>query len=205
VEVQPKSERRPARDQTYHRPKSVDQVTKQNVTTIAELEKAAQAQQTFADVVADRITRFCGSTTFVWVHVVWFTAWILGNTVFSGKPIDPYPFSFLTLVVSLEAIFLSTFIMISENRQGRLDERRSHLDLQINLLAEQENTKMLALLQAMAKQMGIPEQDPDVEVLEQATRPEKLVEQIDASIEETEEASKNPKERKPERGDGATE
>ncbi|MEA3210353.1 MAG: hypothetical protein QOE70_3410 [Chthoniobacter sp.] len=123
---------------------------------------------------------------FVWVHVVWFAVWIIGNTALPIKPIDPYPFNFLTLVVSLEAIFLSTFIMISENRQGRIDERRSHLDLQINLLAEQENTKMLKLLQGMATRLGVdPTKDPDVEVLEQATRPEKLVEQIEATINES--------------------
>jgi len=173
----------PVDESVYHRPKTVDQLTAQNVSTIADLEKAAHSKQTFADKVADRITRFCGSMPFVWVHVVWFTVWIIGNTALPIKPIDPYPFSFLTLVVSLEAIFLSTFIMISENRQGRIDERRSHLDLQINLLAEQENTKMLKLLEGMAKKLGVdPSEDPDVEVLEQATRPEKLVEQIDATI-----------------------
>jgi uncharacterized membrane protein len=177
----------------YHHPKTVDQLTAQNVTTIAELEKAAQAQQTVADRVADRITRFCGSMPFVWVHVAWFSIWILGNTVMTNKPIDPYPFSFLTLVVSLEAIFLSTFIMISENRQGRIDERRSHLDLQINLLAEQENTKLLTLLEGVAKKLGVDTtNDPDVEVLEQSTRPEKLVEQIDASIQESDPDSEAP-------------
>jgi|SRR5678816_4092960 uncharacterized membrane protein len=171
-------------DSAYHHPQTVDQLTERNVSTIAELEKAAHARQTFADTVADRITRFCGSMTFVWVHVVWFAGWIVGNTALAIQPIDPYPFSFLTLVVSLEAIFLSTFIMISENRKSRIDERRSHLDLQINLLAEQENTKMLTLLEAMARKMGVDsKEDPDIEVLEQATRPEKLVEQIDASIE----------------------
>jgi len=173
----------PNRATPYHEPKSVDELTEQNVRTIADLERAAQAHQTSADRVADRITRFCGSMPFVWVHVVWFTVWILGNTEFLAKPIDPYPFSFLTLVVSLEAIFLSTFIMISENRQGRIDERRSHLDLQINLLAEQENTKTLQLLKEIAKKVGIdPSGDPDVDVLEQSTRPEKLVEQIDQGI-----------------------
>ena len=97
-------------------PSSVDQLTAQNVKAIAELEKAAQSQRSSADRVADRVTRFCGSMGFVWVHVVWFAAWIIGNTLLPIKAIDPYPFSFLTLVVSLEAIFLSTFIMISENR-----------------------------------------------------------------------------------------
>jgi uncharacterized membrane protein len=101
------------------------------------------------------------------------------------KPFDPYPFNFLTLVVSLEAIFLSTFILISGNRQARLDERRSHLDLQINLLSEQENTKMLKLLQQIADKVGIEcDGDPDISVLEQATRPEELAAQIEATVEE---------------------
>ncbi len=156
---------------------------------IVELEKAAQAQRSSGDRVADLISRFCGSMSFVWVHVVWFTVWIIANTIALKQPIDPYPFSFLTLVVSLEAIFLSTFIMISENRQERLDERRSHLDLQINLLAEQENTKMLRLLEQMARKMGVdPAEDPDVAVLEEATRPERLVEQIDESVRQKEQS-----------------
>jgi uncharacterized membrane protein len=71
---------------------------------------------------------------FVWVRSGFLCG--LANTVLPTKSIDPYLFSFLTLVVSLEAIFLSTFILISENRQARIDERRNHLDLQINLLAE---------------------------------------------------------------------
>ena len=88
-------------------------------------------------------------------------------------------------MVSLEAIFLSTFILISENRQAKVDERRSHLDLQINLLTEQENTKMLQLLRGIAEKVGVDcSGDPDIHVLEQATRPEELAAQIDASVEE---------------------
>jgi len=170
-------------DGQYHHPKNVEELTAQNVRSISELEQAAQAQQTRADRVADKITRFCGSMPFVWVHVVWFGGWIGANTLLPMKPLDPFPFNFLTLIVSLEAIFLSTFIMISENRQGRINERRSHLDLQINLLSEQENTKMLQLLKGIAEKLGVdPSADPDVAVLEQATRPQQLVEQIDESF-----------------------
>ena len=89
------------------------------------------------------------------------------------KHIDPFPFQFLTLVVSLEAIFLTTFIMISQNRQGRIAERRNHLDLQINLLAEQENSKMLAMLDAIMEHLGIKDTDPDVRILEEATQPDR--------------------------------
>jgi len=183
-------EHRRSQSNSYHQPASVEALTERNVKTIAELEKAAHAQQSRADRIADAITRFCGSMPFVWVHVVWFTVWIAANSAFLSKPIDPYPYSFLTLVVSLEDIFLSTFIMISENRQGRIDERRSHLDLQINLLAEQENTKTLQLLASIAEKLGIdPTADPDVTILEQATRPDKLVEQIDRSAADIEKQS----------------
>ncbi len=169
-------------------PKTVEELTAQNVKSIAALEREAQDSGKTSDLIAAAITRFCGSMAFVWVHVIFFTTWILGNTLLPMKPLDEFPFSFLTLVVSLEAIFLSTFIMISENRQERIDERRSHLDLQINLLAEQENTKMLELLGKIATKLGINAgDDPSISVLEQATRPERLVEQIDESIKEADE------------------
>ena len=78
--------------------------------------------------------------------------------------------------------------MIAENRQERIAERRSHLDLQINLLAEQENTKTLELLEKIARKVGVdPDFDPEVSVLEQATRPDVLVEQIDRSVKKEEE------------------
>ena len=163
-------------------PKSVEELTEQNVKTIAGLERAAERQASPADRAAGKITAFCGSMPFVWVHLIWFAIWIVLNMMSPWK-IDPYPFSFLTLVVSLEAIFLSTFIMISENRQERIDQRRSHLDLQINLLAEQESTKTLELLRQIALKLGLdPRGDPTIAVLEQATQPETLIEQIDKSI-----------------------
>lgn len=172
---------------SYDKPKSVEQVTQQNVETVVRLEQSAQQPKSLSDKVADFITRFCGTMLFLWIHVLWFAVWILCNTFLLPKAYDPFPFNFLTLVVSLEAIFLSTFILISENRQALVDERRSHLDLQINLLSEQENTKMLRLLKEIAEKLGInPDKDPAVAVLEQATRPDKLVEQIERTITESE-------------------
>ena len=117
---------------------------------------------------------------FVWLHVIGFAAWIVLNLVPGVNHIDPFPFTFLTLVVSLEAIFLSTFILISQNHDTRLSERRNHLDLQINLLSEQENTKMLMMLQAIAEKVGAEiEPDEDMTVLAQETELEKVVEQIE--------------------------
>ena len=92
--------------------------------------------------------------TFVWVHVIWFGGWILLNSIPGIPHFDPFPFTFLTLIVSLEAIFLSTFILISQNLETRISERRSHLDLQLNMLSEQENTKMIAILLAIAAESG---------------------------------------------------
>ena len=159
----------------------VHDLTQQNVKLIRELEEAARQERTRSDVVAEVIANFCGSMTFVWVHIIWFGGWIIIN-FFPGLPhIDPFPFTFLTLVVSLEAIFLSTFILISQNHDTKTSERRNHLDLQINLLSEQENTKMIAMLQAIAAKVGADvAEDPHVQALSADTEPETLVQQIEA-------------------------
>ena len=159
---------------------SVEELTQRNVETVAKLEEAAREQRTRADRVAEVIAGFCGSMTFVWVHVLWFGGWIIFNLLPGIRHIDPFPYTFLTLVVSLEAIFLSTFILISQNHDTRVSEKRNHLDLQINLLSEQENTQMLRLLQQIAVKVGADvAHESHARVLEQHTNPEKLVEQIE--------------------------
>src|SRR6478672_1329037 len=156
---------------------------RRNVERIRSLERWSKRNRTFADRVAETVARFCGHMGFVWVHAALFAAWIGWNAMPSLPRFDPYPFTFLTLCVSLEAIFLSSFILISQNYEMRISERRNHLDLQINLLAEQENTKMLQLLDRMAKKMGLYEEDdPEIQVLEQATRPETLARQIEDAL-----------------------
>jgi uncharacterized membrane protein len=159
---------------------SVDELTQQNIEAIIKLEEAAKGNRSRSELIAETIAKFCGSMRFVWVHVIWFSAWVFVNIVPGIKHIDPFPFTFLTLVVSLEAIFLSTFILISQNHDTRISERRNHLDLQINLLSEQENTKMIGMLQAIAKKVGADlGYDSHLEQLSQETQPEKLVEQIE--------------------------
>jgi uncharacterized membrane protein len=158
---------------------SAEQLTQQNVEVVSKLEAAAREQRTHTDRIADAIAGFCGSMIFVWVHVIWFGGWILMNSIPGLPHIDPFPFTFLTLVVSLEAIFLSTFILISQNHDMKISERRNHLDLQINLLSEQENTRMLTILSAIAEKVGaeLPE-DFQLHALSEQTQPEKLVAQI---------------------------
>jgi uncharacterized membrane protein len=160
---------------------SAEQLTEQNVDTVTRLEEAARSQRTPTDRLAEKIARFCGSMTFVWVHVLWFGSWILLNVIPGVPHVDPFPFTFLTLIVSLEAIFLSTFILISQNVDSRISERRSHLDLQLNLLSEQENTKMILMLHAIAEKVGADlSQDPQLQALGEDTQPERLIEQIEA-------------------------
>ncbi|HSN32128.1 MAG TPA: DUF1003 domain-containing protein [Ideonella sp.] len=172
------------RGDRYRRARSAEELTEHNVQAMQRLEDEAHRGRGPLDALADRVSAFCGSTPFLWLHVAWFGAWIGGNVGLGGRAFDPYPFTFLTLVVSLEAIFLSSFILISQNRAARVSERRNQLDLQINLLTEQENTKMLELLQRIAGAVGAADHDdPSLEALEQATRPEKLAEQIERAAE----------------------
>lgn len=158
---------------------SADELTKRNMEVIRQLEEAAKQERTKSDLVAEAIARFCGSMTFVWVHVAWFGGWVILNIMPGMKHIDPFPFTFLTLVVSLEAIFLSTFILISQNHDTKISERRNHLDLQINLLSEQENTRMIEMLRAIAAKLDCEiAYDPEVESLSEKTNPEKVAAQI---------------------------
>jgi uncharacterized membrane protein len=160
---------------------SVEDLTERNVALIRELEEAAKRERTPSDRVAEAIAGFCGSMRFVWVHVIWFGVWIVLNVIPGMPHIDPFPFTFLTLVVSLEAIFLSTFILISQNHDTSITERRHHLDLQINLLSEQENTKMIAMLQAIAAHIGAElGHDPHLKALSEETEPQRVAQQIEA-------------------------
>jgi uncharacterized membrane protein len=165
---------------------SLSVLTRKNVEVIAELERAANARRSRADRLADTISRFVGSMLFVYLHVAWFGIWIAVGTlpVFPAAwKIDRFPFTLLTFVVSLEAVFLSTFILITQNHEERLARRRNHLDLQINLLSEQENSQILKMLEAIQERLQI-QRDPDAKVLREAAKPEEMVAQIKDVIEE---------------------
>src|SRR5215208_5828511 len=124
---------------------------RKNVRAIADLERRALHERGAADRLSDAVTRATGSAPFALFHVVWFSAWFVVNTglVAYPQPFDPFPFSFLTLVVSLEAIFLSVFVLMSQNRMTRQADKRAHLDLQVDMLAEQELTAILRMVQGL--------------------------------------------------------
>lgn len=166
-------------DTSYRHAGSADELTAHNVRAMRHLDDAAARQETPADRAAARIANWCGRIQFVWLHVAWFGSWIAFNSLPGLPHFDPYPFTFLVLVVSLEAIFLSTFVLMSQNHEMRITERRNKLDLQINLLTEQENTKALQLLAQIAEKLGIEDASGGLAALEQATRPETLAKQIE--------------------------
>ena len=131
-----------------------------------------------AERVSDAVARHAGRVWFISAHAIWFSGWIALNTgrVWGIHPFDPYPYQFLTFVVSLEAIFLSLFILMSQNRANRQADARSHLDLQINLLAEQESTKILQMLQSICVYHNLATaHDPEVENLKSPTEPAQLL------------------------------
>ncbi|HUR93297.1 MAG TPA: DUF1003 domain-containing protein [Gemmatimonadales bacterium] len=165
-------------------PRSAEELVRRNVERVMALETAEQRKATRAERVADAITAFSGSVRFVWISVLLVGGWVAANLLLPKRDrLDPFPFPLLTLVLSVEAILLSIFILMSQNRAAKISEKRGHLDLQLNILAEQENTKMLLMLEKIADAVGAEWDDgPEVRVLEEATRPESLSAQIDKAV-----------------------
>ncbi len=140
-----------------------------------------EATATFEERVADAITRFTGSMRFVYLHVVLFGGWILVNLgVVPGVPKFDPSFVILAMAASVEAIFLSTFILISQNRMTATAQKRAELDLQINLLTEHEVTKLVALLSSVAERLGVKsEVDGEVEELKEDVAPDAVLDEIE--------------------------
>jgi uncharacterized membrane protein len=162
----------------------VSDLTQKNVDIIAKMEKAFQDQRTFGERVADRFAAVIGSWTFIITQTVLLMVWMAVNVVAWFYHWDPYPFILLNLALSFQAAYATPVIMMSQNRQSRFSERRNHLDLQINLLAEQETTEILRLLQRLCEKAGVSvEGEPSLKALEQATNPEKVAHQIENLVE----------------------
>ncbi len=147
---------------------------RKSVREVARLEEEALRQRRLMSRISDALTRATGSATSVALHGVGFAMWIGINTgLFTRiKPFDPFPFNFLTLVVSLEAIFLTLFVLISQNELTRLTDRRAHLDLQVNLLAERELTVMLKMLFGLSERQGLCDDELRAQVRELLEEPD---------------------------------
>lgn len=160
---------------------ALSHVVERNIRTIIRLRLQAARAQSVQDRLADVITSFSGRMVCVYVHMVWFGAWFLLNTGDVGmRPFDPFPYGLLTMVVSLEAIFLSTFVLISQNRLSEAAEHRASLDLHIGLLTEYELTRVLHMLHAIHDKLGIDTpQDNGLADLEMETKPEDVLAEIE--------------------------
>jgi uncharacterized membrane protein len=166
-------------ERRLHNPR-LNRIVEKNIATLQELRQELESSKDFKDRLADWITRWSGSMSFVVLHLVWFGAWIAVNCHWTPLPhFDRYPFQLLTMIVSLEAIFLATFVLISQNREAEVQSDRNELDLQIDLLAEYEMTRVLTLVDAIAKHLGLDvANDPDLAELKQNVAPEAVVKEL---------------------------
>src|ERR1051325_7443672 len=159
---------------------ALSKVIERNIRTIIHLRTKAAHERSLQDRIADAITSFSGRMIFAYVHIAWFGIWILWNTGRFGLRIfDPFPYGLLTMIVSLEAIFLSTFVLISQNRLGEETERRADLDLHIGLLTEHELTRVLQMLDVIQDKLGIVDhENSELADLEMETKPEDVLAEI---------------------------
>jgi uncharacterized membrane protein len=159
---------------------------KENIDAIVRLEESFVQRRRLPERIADLIGNFAGSFVFVVLHVVFYGVWILINLglIPPLARFDPFPFMLLNVLVSLEAIFLATFVLIKQNRMSKRADQRAHLDLQINLLAEREMTLMLQMLQRICTRLGVRMQDQEIEDLAAETSVEALAQQLQEKLPE---------------------
>jgi uncharacterized membrane protein len=153
-----------------------------NIDALSRRREAEEARASSTDRLAGAITRFAGTMKFVYVHAALVGAWVLINAGLT--PLERFDPSFVILatVASVEAIFLSTFILISQNRAAQTAEGRADLDLQISLLAEHEVTHLIKLVGDIARKLGIEEgSNPELQELERTVAPEVVLEHIEES------------------------
>lgn len=155
---------------------------RKNVETIAQVERQLLDQRSRTDRLGEGVARFFGSLSFIAAHVLFIAGWVLLNTgmIPGVSPFDPYPFAFLSLVVGIEFILLTTFVLMNQKHQMRRSEQWANLHLQLSMLTEQEVTKNLQMLHLICRHMRLnePEQDQEVNELCQATSVTALVDEI---------------------------
>jgi uncharacterized membrane protein len=162
---------------------SLPHVIQMNIRKINQVRANTMRDLGLQDRVANVMTTFSGSMHFFYFHIVWFLGWILCNTgAFGVAAFDPFPYGLLTMVVSLEAIFLSTFVLISQNTLGKEATRLSDLGLQTGLLTEHEMTRALQMLRAIQTKIGISSDEDSAQAdagLEMETKLEDVLSEID--------------------------
>lgn len=163
-------------------PDGLNTALARNIQAIRARRQKEDARASLSDRISETVTAFAGSMTFVWVHLALVGGWVAVNLgVVPGLPRFDPTFVVLATVASVEAIFLSTFVLISQNRAAAAADRRADLDLQINLLAEHEVTRLISLTSRIAVHLGVPDLPPEIGELERDIAPEAVLDEIEAS------------------------
>lgn len=152
---------------------------RENIEALAARRAQERADAPLSDKLADRITRFVGSMTFVALHLAVYGAWITINLVDTGIPQFDPTFVILAMEASVEAIFLSTFVLISQNRMAAEADRRSDLDLHINLLAEHELTKLATLVERIAERLDVRADEAEFTEITRNVDPHAVLDALD--------------------------
>jgi uncharacterized membrane protein len=175
---------------------AVPHAAKSNIDAIMRIEEDFLKQRSIGDRISDVVSNLAGSIGFAIVHGVVFSAWIVINLgLIPGVPVfDRFPFGLLSLIVGLEAIFLSTFVLMTQNRQSHQADHWAHLDLQISLLAEQEIAKILQLSRAVCRRLGIENQiqDRDLQEMIEKKSVGELAEKLAEDLERTRQEEQAP-------------
>jgi uncharacterized membrane protein len=161
---------------------------RRNIQTVRDLEAEFVRRRTAADRLTDAVSAFAGSFRFLSAQVAVLLAWVGANLglVPGVRPFDPFPFEFLNFLVGAEAILLSTFVLMTQNRQTKQAEHWGHLQLQVSLLAEQEATKMLQMLRLLCARAGLERAatDPELDEMIRTTHVEELAKELEQAREE---------------------
>jgi uncharacterized membrane protein len=167
-------------------PEGLNSALARNIQALHERHRRDEAAAPLQDRLAAAVTAFTGSMTFVYVHLAVLAAWVGANAgLIPGAPRFDPTFVILATAASVEAIFLSTFVLISQNRAAKAADRRADLDLQINLLTEHEVTRLITLTSAIADRLGIDQaRDPGLRELERDVAPEAVLNTLEATEDE---------------------
>src|SRR5918993_5004791 len=165
------------------KPPGLSSVLERNIQALHERRQQEEARAGVQERIADAITRFTGSMTFVYLHLAIFGFWIVANLGWvPGVPQWDPSFVVLAMIASVEAIFLSTFVLISQNRMAAAADKRADLDLQTSLLAEHEVTRLVTLVLGIAERLGVEtEADAEVEEIARDVAPEAVLDEIEAA------------------------
>jgi uncharacterized membrane protein len=164
-------------------PSGLSPVLQRNIRSLQHRREREEKEATFEERIAEAITRFTGSMRFVYLHLAFFGFWIVANLGWvPGVPRWDPSFVVLAMIASVEAIFLSTFVLISQNRMSAAADKRADLDLQVSLLAEHEITKLVTLVSGIAERMGVrTEADAELGEITQDVAPEAVLDEIEAT------------------------